>query len=356
MTNSFDERKLSDLKQQAIDWLILLRSDDVSKDELSAFADWMASNPAHSKAFNDAEKLFEQIILSVKSDAVQEKTHPEKLAMPSSITPNQQKQPDQQNRGQLKRSHRGLLTASLAIAASVLFTTLLVSFPENHLFESLLSDYHTQTGELREINLTDGSHLLLNTNTAVSLNFNESVREVILHHGQARFTVAKDPQRPFNVLANGLKIHALGTVFQVYNSEHDGVSIAVQEHAVAVSLSVASKERVTNLLNSVSIESGHQLHYLPGQTLSRPTVSELNRETAWQQQQLILIDQPLKDLITELERYRPGRIFISDEKLNALHVTGVFSLKNPENVLSSVCQILNLQKTALVPGWVLLHR
>jgi transmembrane sensor len=356
MTNPSDEPKLSELKQQAIDWLILLRSDEVSKEELAAFAAWMAIDTNHGKAYADAEKLFDQIILTVRSDTfnVQEQALPEKQSVPSP-PPDQQTQ-QQQLQNQYKRSKRWLFPASIAIAASLLFTTLLGSFLKNNLFEIWLSDYHTQAGEIREIAMVDGSRLLLDSKTAVSVNYNESGREIILHHGRVRFTVAKDPVRAFNVLANGLKIQALGTVFQVYNKEHDGVNIAVQEHAVAVRLNSSSQQQVSNEKNTVTIKTRQQLSYHPGHALASPLNSELSRETAWQKQQLIVIDQPLKDLITELERYHRSRILISDKKLNSLHVTGVFSLKNPDSVLNSVCQILNLQKTSLGPWWIVLHR
>ena len=38
-----------------------------------------------------------------------------------------------------------------------------------HILNDYLSDYHTKTGEQRNIELADGSLILLNTNTAVSV-------------------------------------------------------------------------------------------------------------------------------------------------------------------------------------------
>jgi transmembrane sensor len=83
------------------------------------------------------------------------------------------------------------------------------------------------------VRLGDGSTVLLNTDTALSLADDEETRRLRLHHGQAVFTVAPDPDRPFEVEAAGGRIRALGTVFEVY--ENAGrVAITVQEHAVQV--------------------------------------------------------------------------------------------------------------------------
>jgi transmembrane sensor len=82
---------------------------------------------------------------------------------------------------------------------------------------------------------------------------------------------------------------------------------------------------------------------------------DLNQETAWQQRRLVINDQPLSELIAELERYRNGRIFLSDSKLKELRVTGVFSLDDPDAALNAVCKVLNLKETRVGPLWSVLH-
>lgn len=67
-------------------------------------------------------------------------------------------------------------------------------------------------------------------------------------------------------------------------------------------------------------------------------------------------DRPLSELIAELDRYRTGRIFISDPSLKNLRITGAFSLANPDETLAKVRQVLALQETRLGSWWVLLHR
>jgi transmembrane sensor len=338
MALSFQEASALLLQQQAINWLVRLRADDFSEAEMMAFAAWLAKDHAHSEAFAAAESLFSELVLAAKSPAPD-------ISVRIDVQDNAPivKLPPQ--RSAAKR-YRRWLTTTLAIAAVWLFVVMLVMPQQAPWLDNYLSDYHTETGELRAVQLADGSQVLLNTNSAVSVDFNASVRQVTLHYGQARFTVAKDTQRPFQVRSDNLIVKALGTVFEVY--QHPGeVSVTVQEHAVLASVQAEA---------SVPVQQGQQLNYRSGGPLTKPETVELNQTSAWQQQRLFINDRPLGELLDELGRYRVGRVFLSDEKLKNLRVTGVFSLDKPDEVLSSVVNALNLQETRLGPWWVLLHR
>lgn len=345
MSFAANEPQFPELKQQAIDWLVRLRSDDLSEGEMYAFADWLSQDHAHSSAFAAAENLFNDMVDAAKS--------PVASAEPQTESSRPQSKAFAEPRLAHRKRHMHWLAPSLALAAAWLFAVILVIPQQSHLLDNYLSDYHTETGELREIQLADGSRLLLNTNTAVSVDFKNSIRRITLHHGQASFTVAKDEQRPFEVLSDGLIVRALGTVFEVYNPDSGEISVTVQEHAVAARIQPGAKA-VTDA--GVNIQQGQQLRYRPGGTLQRPEPVELNQTAAWQQHRLFINDRPLSELVAELDRYRVGRIFLADEKLKNLRVTGVFSLDNPDEVLNSVRKVLALEETRLGPWWVLLHR
>jgi transmembrane sensor len=352
MPFSADEPQLSELKQQAIDWLVRLRSDDLSDGEMYAFADWLSQDRAHAEAFAAAENLFSDMVLAAKSPVANAETQAEaNIPQIKSLV-----NPVRPTRRPFPKRYTRWLAAPLGLAAAWLFAVILVIPSQSHLLDNYLSDYHTTTGELREIQLADGSRLLLNTNTAVSVDFTESIRQITLHHGQASFTVAKDAQRPFEVVSDGLIARALGTVFEVYNPDSREISVTVQEHAVAARIQTTISTTAEQGLAGVNIQQGQQLRYRPGGTLQHPEPVELNQTAAWQQHRLFINDRPLSELIAELNRYRVGRIFLSDEKLKNLRVTGVFSLDNPDDVLNSVRKVLALEETRLGPWWVLLHR
>lgn len=356
MLSDLNDAKLPDLKQQAIDWLVRLRDETISDTEINAFADWLAEDYRHSEAFASAEDLFNDMLLAASSvpastqHAVDTPRAATDVVSLNRVSSNPAK--SQPNKPSVRAQH--WLPAMLAMAAVWLFSVILVMPENSYPLERLLSDYYTVTGELRSIPLADGSRLLLNTNSAVSVNYDDAKRQIILHHGQVRFTVAKDSLRPFEVKVDGMHVTALGTVFDVLRTDAKETSVTVQQHAVSVDIQNA--EHVRESLAGVYVQEGQQLRYRHDGILTAAQPIELEQATAWQQHRLLINDRPLGELISELNRYRVGRVFLSDTQLSKLRVTGVFSLDNPDDILHSVCNVLNLQETRLSDWWVLLHR
>ncbi|MCX7100888.1 MAG: FecR family protein [Methylobacter sp.] len=336
-----EELGLPELKQQAIEWLILLRTQDISEVETEAFANWLSEDIAHADAFARAETLFQDMTTAALSP---------KVANPVKPVPSK---PDIK-RLAVNTNKQALLSVSLtrwlalpfALAAVWLFIVVLVLPKQSNYLNDYFSDYHTGTGELKNIQLADGSHILLNTNTAVSVDYQDSLRRITLHHGQAQFTVAKDKQRPFEVQSEGLITRALGTIFEVYRHESGDINVTVQEHAVAV---------ISPGKSPVEVRERQWLRYHNG-SLAEPETIDTLETGAWQQRRLLINDRPIAELIEELNRYRIGRIFLSDKQLNNLRVSGMFSLADPDEALNKVLKILSLQETRLGPLWVVLHR
>ncbi len=343
------------LREQAIDWLVRLRDDAVSDEEIKEFAEWLALDCRHSQAFAYVEDVFDSMVAAASKGAVVSNSpsitrDTQTVAAPPRIIL------EAKNKS-LSRYNRSWGLGLLATVAVWLFAVVLILPVDSHPFDSLLSDYHTATGELFEIDLVDGSKILLNTNSAVSVNFSDSKREVILHHGQARFTVATDQQRPFDVKADELNVRALGTVFEVFRANALETSVTVQEHSVQVDM-VEDRQLEAPSHNTLSkrLLAGQRLSYRHDGDLSHVEKVPLDQVTSWQRRRLVINDRPLGELIEELNRYRVGRVFLSDAQLHDMHVTGVFSLEYPDQILDSICKVLDLKKTQLAGWWVVLHR
>jgi transmembrane sensor len=343
MISPFDPSATRTLQDQAIDWLVKLRDDQLDDRDLDDFAEWLGQAPEHGEAFAVAEQLFNDMVSAACAPAPTETASSAvQASVAAKVIP--------LARRTAKSAKPSWLAPAIGIAAAWLLAIGLVMPKQSHPFSDYFSDYRTQTGELREIQLSDGSRLLMNTNSSISVDFDTNSRHIVLHHGQVRFTVAKDTQRPFEVVADNLTVRALGTVFDVYKHDDAETSVTVQEHAVAATL--AGRDGSTG---SIKVAEGQQLNYKPGQPLPRPEPAKLDQATAWQQHRLLINDRPLLELIKELERYRLGRIFIADPALNHLRVSGVFSMDNPESTLTTLSQVLTLKQTRIGP-WVVLHR
>ncbi|WP_347988604.1 FecR family protein [Methylomonas sp. AM2-LC] len=345
MSNSTQNTQSDPLTEIAVDWLVKLRGGNLSEEDTHAFADWMSQDPAHSAAFVKAEDFFNKMTLYAR--------HPR----PVDVEPIPQENASTLTKiAAPKQVVKPWLIIPLALAASWLVAIGLVLPEQSSLLDNLMSDYHTQTGEIRDIQLADGSHLLLNTNTAVSVGYQSSKRLITLHHGQVRFTVAQDIQRPFEVKTDALVVRALGTVFDVYRKEADSIEVTVQEHAVAARIQNPSVLIKEDPSSQITIEAGQRLTYQGEGALPQPIPVNPALTCSWQQHRLFINNRPLSELVEELNRYRIGRIYLADKELENLPVTGVFPLDNPEEILSSVHKVLGLQETRLNPLWVWLHR
>ncbi|MGQ0591143.1 MAG: FecR family protein [Gammaproteobacteria bacterium] len=321
-----DPKALSD---EAIEWLVLLRSGRAGAAERLRFAEWRARSPEHHRAFEDAERLFGLMCEAAAGEWPAERARSRRSVLAALWRP---------------RLAAGLLTAFLLAAALHVL----------HLTDPWLSDYHTGTGEQRSIALADGSALLLNTDTAVSLIVPPEARRVRLEHGQALFTVAPDPRRPFEVEAGDLVVQALGTVFEVY--EHQGeVAVTVLEHAVEIGLAANPEKAPVGNSPHARLVAGERLRYHPDAGFGAMQAVDVRAASAWQRRKLIVKDQALEGVLSELDRYRPGMIQIVDPALRARRITGVFPLDDPDGALKAIQRALGLGTTQLTPWLVLVH-
>lgn len=317
------------LSDEAIEWLVLLRSGRAGAAERRRFGEWLARSPQHARAFEDAERLFGLMREAAAGEWPAE-------------------------RGRARRSVLAFLwrpRVAAGLMAAILVATALHRL---HLTDPLLSDYHTGTGEQRPIALADGSTLLLNTDTAVSILFDPTARRVRLLHGQALFTVAPDPNRRFEVEASNVIVQALGTVFEVYEREGE-VAVTVVDHTVAIGLAADPSKAHATKLRYPRLAAGEHLRYRPDTGFGATQAVDVRAASAWQRHKLIVKDQALEAVLGELDRYRPGMIRIVDPALKARRITGVFPLDDPDGALKSIQAALGLATTRLTPWLVLVH-
>jgi transmembrane sensor len=100
---------------------------------------------------------------------------------------------------------------ALALAASLLLTVSVLIKPLGYYF----ADYSTSPGQQRQITLADGSQITLNTDSAISVDFDPQQRRIRLIAGEAYFTIAPDNGRPFVVTTDEGEVQALGTAFDI---------------------------------------------------------------------------------------------------------------------------------------------
>ncbi|QSA96561.1 FecR family protein [Methylococcus sp. EFPC2] len=324
-TTAMSDEHLAD---QAIDWLVLLRSGSVTAEERLAFETWLAESAAHRDAFEEAQGLLGEVTAALKiGQSAGKSAWPTQLGRPIG-------------------SRRSVGRPSwLALAASLVLAVWL-GWPQ--LDDRLFSDYATAVGEQREVVLADGSRVLLNTDSAIALEWSDRSRRVVLRRGQASFRVAQDVGRPFEVVAGPVTARALGTVFEVHRHD-EAVDVAVTEHAVSVRLSGEGES------TAVRINEAQGLHYLGRGALGVPEAVNVGQLGAWQRGKLIFRDQTLAEVVEEINRYSTHRILVSGQQTKTLRMSGVFPTDNVGDALEAIRKALAIHATRIGPWLVVLH-
>ena len=224
------------------------------------------------------------------------------------------------------RSRFSRLTYMATAASVILFTALALwyfipfdSRQETTDVATSEPDYKTAIGERLAATLEDGSVLTLNTESSAVVTFNPNERLVTLNIGQALFEVAKDKTRPFIVIANGKRITAVGTAFDVRLTDED-IVVTLLEGQITIEPVNPEKEA---LWTRADLEAGQQLIT----TQTTPLIvqqADIGRLLSWRYGQAIFEDEPLATAVEEMNRYVQRKIELGDDRLKNLKISGAF--------------------------------
>lgn len=202
-------------------------------------------------------------------------------------------------------------------------------------------DYHSTIGEVRHIRLDDGSTISLNTDTHVRVAYSGEQRSVNLIHGEAFFSVAPDPARPFVIDTDEQVIRVLGTRFNVRKRDDEAMlQVAVVEGQVSVKHNRRSEEPEAphpeeadeNLLVAGDIGAFSD----EGQLVSQNETSQVTNTQSWRHGVFRFDNESLEYVVREFNRYRNRKIHIVDSDANDLRISGVFQLKSDASILSAL--------------------
>lgn len=310
------------LEQQAMLWQARLSSDMCPEADRIEFAQWLQQSPAHQKAWQDINQFWNSLDTINPDDLLEPQTHSAEVIA-------------------LKPKQRPIKTA-LALAASLLLA-LGLFLPK---IDYYLADYNVAAGQQKQITLSDGSSILLNTNSAFSVSFNQQQRLITLHQGEAFFQVAADKARPFIVQTAAGQVQALGTAFDVKQQDQQ-TQVTVFEHAV--SITTKQGQRLDKL------QTAEQLKF-SADSLQTASKVNLQRAAPWHQQRIVFQDKALVDVVAELNRYRPGKIICFNDSIKNLPITGVFGIADTELALQAIEQSLPVKITRITEQWIVLSQ
>lgn len=192
--------------------------------------------------------------------------------------------------------------------------------------------------------LEDGSTIELNRGADVAVAFTDGERRVTLEQGEAHFTVAKNPERPFVVTAAGVEVVAVGTAFNVRIVDARAVEVVVTEGRVRVNEhpagTAAEPAGVQSPDTAVLVDAGQRARVQRERdTTSEPvtpprvspvTAAEMEELLSWQPRMLDFTAAPLSSIVAEFNRRNPVQLVVGDPELLAIKISATFRSDNLE--------------------------
>lgn len=328
LTRSGRERRV---RREASAWAVRLAMTVLDARQERRLARWLAAHPAHGPALADAEMTW-----ALAGECVPARTVPRASVWRRMIN---------------AALPRGPLAWSTGAACAAVLIALRVAGPDGYAAVRT-ADYRSAPGEVRSIGLSDGSKVMLGSDSALDVHYDHDERRVRLLRGEAIFTpaarTAAEP-RNFVVAAAGGSSTALGTRYIVKRENDEQVWVGVLQHSVEVGLDRAPLEGQGRL----TLEAGRSAVYSHAQGVQR---SDRNpaRESDWAEGVLVFDGMPLVQVLDRLAAFRTGSFLLVNRGVAQTPVNGLFHIDNIDGALATLGAELHL-KLVQLPGLTVLY-
>ncbi|MBW2368646.1 MAG: FecR domain-containing protein [Deltaproteobacteria bacterium] len=334
---------------EAINWFKKIRAENPKPKQYLGLGHWLKRNQAHQESFDRINATWDSL------DTV--KDHP--LVLETLNRDFETAKPTVKKVPVFKRGFRIPVIRYASLMATCLLVAGLIWLPQWNTIPN--KSYRTVNGEHRSVQLADDSTVHLDAETSISTFFSKELRRVELKKGQAMFSVAHDPEKPFIVTADGVTVRALGTVFNVHKENRGKVSVSVAEGVVRVDWVVApdlpiaavneegmeklaiskqnliaNKKTMQPRTESKVLTSGQKIAVERQKVKYKIQTVKPNQVNAWREGKLVFKERPLVDVINEINRHINNKILIGDKSLEEITISLNFQIKHYEGFLSTL--------------------
>ena len=316
------------LLDEALDWVVRLKAGQPTQLDVEAFKLWRGQSPRHEAALKVAVRVWGRAGIAAQELAEEKIAAETARRRPAWFRP--------------PLSRRLALGGGLAAAAAAGFAAIEPPLGLWPSLQELSADYRTAKGERRKIELASDVSLELNTQTSVAMRAAQKHTEIELISGEASVSANRPSSWPLVMLAGDGLITASHADFNARCID-GAVSVACLDGAVDIEQ--AGKSVRLNKAEQASYSSA-------GMT---PAVrADIAQVSGWQSGVLIFVDRLLGDVVEEVNRYRPGKIIITNAEMKRRVVNGTFQVDKLENFVAQVQQLFGARATSLPGGVVLL--
>lgn len=191
-------------------------------------------------------------------------------------------------------------------------------------------------GKKSMIVLSDGTKVWLNAGSqliypAVFINKDRKVTLI----GEAFFDVAKNPKRPFIVSASDVRVHVLGTRFDISAYPEDKVVQTVLEEGkvnlIYLTKGILGRENVVEMKPNQMVE----FNKTSGEASS--AIVDVSKYVSWKDGLLEFEKVDLGRALMQVERFYNVKIHLADPVIGSYKLSGKLDLKDePEKVLNVI--------------------
>ncbi len=322
--------KVREIEEIAADWIAKRDSSEWSEPDADALARWLAADTGHRVAFVRLEAAWKQ---ANRLKALGAGVPPGVIPEPSSWRASPFFERAERKAAPVGQPHEAMSDVTVrrrsksflavASAATVLLAVVVFAWRGDL---SGRTSYSTMVGAVSSVPIADGSTVTLNTNSLIRVAVSESERRIDLNRGEAFFDVAKDPTRPFVVVAGNRRVVAVGTKFSVRRDEAGTgeIRVIVTEGRVRIEPIKGDAEAIPAELTAGAIARGSGESVL----IQKRPLDEIEETLSWRNGYLVFRDTPLADAVMEFNRYNNRRVVIDDPDLAQIPIGGNFRATN----------------------------
>lgn len=305
--------------REAAQWLARLSADRVTDAERRAWERWHSQGPEQQQAWALARSV------SSKFESV-----PENLDTSAVV-------------GEVRPTRRQTLKALSVLALAPPAAWMLSQLS----WHAWAAEYKTATGERQTITLDDGTRVVMNTASALDVDFDPARRLVRLWTGEVMVTPARErssSDRPLVVRTEQGEIWAAAARF--------AVRIAQGSITRALALDGPLEISPAGMASRVSLGMGQQAAFTRSEVTERAAIAP--NSDLWTDGLLYAADMPLASLVAELARYRPG-VLQCDPAVGGIPVSGMFQLNDTDHVLALLERSYPVSVRKVVAGWTIVE-
>lgn len=327
----------------ATEWHNRLDSGDASFEDFDRLTVWLEANDNNRFAFDYVQR-FSNEIEDISDELLAETDTADADVETGKVV--HLKQPNESSRRWSPVHWVSSMAAALTVFA-LTYSVVDLSAPE----APISAEYVTDQEVLPALALADGSQVDLNVNSRLEVTISAEVRDTRLVEGEATFTVAPDPGRPFFVTVGDTRVRVTGTVFNVAQSPQD-LFITVSEGTVEVTASDAKEGEQPLFFETLT--AGQQLYRIRGSNAVTVSNVNTNHVLAWRDGQLIYENTPLEKVVSDINR-NFGVLISVEDNVRSLSFSGVLFINDLDVILrlleeSLPIRVERLGKTVTIKG------